>query len=561
MKLALKTLIAINLVLVFLALYRLRDLISLLNDNGFFPDVFTESELAPVTYHVSDPETNTTVPDRPLLIPKIIHQTYKTEKIPEKWIDQQKSCLERNPEYKYILWTDESARDFINEHYNWFLPTFDSYPYNIMRADAIRYFVLSHFGGIYIDLDNGCDLNLDPLLTVPGFLRKTDPTGVSNDIMGSIPKHHFFLKVIGALERFNRNWVISYITIMYSTGPLFLSVMWKQYLRAGVPRGNEIRILLPVDHAKHTSSFFNQAEGSSWHQSDAKYIILMGQHWIIATIVGTIIGFSILYAEYKLIQVLLRVFFNIKSRSRSMGTYNPRRIFGKLYNSFFSSRKKYSMGKRDKDNNSPAYSDDEESYYANNSDDYNSEDFYDEDVEKPKLFFNDNKSQKTQSKTTFSLSSLPIIGEFFGSNNKNSSYSKLNSEKPHKVQRKSSNRLLKTYHRKFRQRSASLLLPSFHNKKTASTIVYNDNTSTGEDSDLELQRIPVNSNVAKTPFITVQEDYDDNFLKVYPKQAMNVSTVSLNSSLNEDSNSTYSITPVSSHTASKNDGSTSSEEK
>jgi len=38
--------------------------------------------------------------------------------------------------------------------YLWFLETFDAYPYPIQRADAIRYFVLHHYGGIYIDLDD-----------------------------------------------------------------------------------------------------------------------------------------------------------------------------------------------------------------------------------------------------------------------------------------------------------------------------------------------------------------------------------------------------------------------
>jgi len=39
------------------------------------------------------------------------------------------------------------------KEYPWFLETFDSYPYNIERADVIRYFALYHFGGIYLDLD------------------------------------------------------------------------------------------------------------------------------------------------------------------------------------------------------------------------------------------------------------------------------------------------------------------------------------------------------------------------------------------------------------------------
>lgn len=52
------------------------------------------------------------------------------------------------------LWTNENAREFIGDEYPWFLDTFDRYQYPIQRADAIRYFVLAHYGGIYIDLDD-----------------------------------------------------------------------------------------------------------------------------------------------------------------------------------------------------------------------------------------------------------------------------------------------------------------------------------------------------------------------------------------------------------------------
>lgn len=65
---------------------------------------------------------------------------------------------------EYMLWTDATARQFIAEKYPAFLPTFDGYEYNIQRADAIRYFVLHHFGGVYMDLDMGCRRRIDPLL-------------------------------------------------------------------------------------------------------------------------------------------------------------------------------------------------------------------------------------------------------------------------------------------------------------------------------------------------------------------------------------------------------------
>ena len=57
-------------------------------------------------------------------------------------------------DYEYKLWTDAGSREFIATEYPWFLDSFDNYDYPIQRADAIRYFVLAHFGGIYIDLDD-----------------------------------------------------------------------------------------------------------------------------------------------------------------------------------------------------------------------------------------------------------------------------------------------------------------------------------------------------------------------------------------------------------------------
>lgn len=134
------------------------------------------------------------IDQRPQLIPKIIHQTWRNETIPEKWSEAQQSCVNIHPDYEYKvckdwepheigycppsleangrrlffffflrtltlyrvsqLWTDEKSREFIATEYPWFLETFDSYPYPIMRADSIRYFVLAHFGGIYVDMDD-----------------------------------------------------------------------------------------------------------------------------------------------------------------------------------------------------------------------------------------------------------------------------------------------------------------------------------------------------------------------------------------------------------------------
>src|ERR1700675_3934864 len=110
---------------------------------------------------------------------------------------------------QYMLWTDASSREFIANTYPWFLDTFDGYPYPIQRADAIRYFVLHYYGGIYLDLDIGCLRPLDPLLVFPVILPKTIPVGVSNDLIFSEKGHPFLAQAIHNLVTFHHTWVLN----------------------------------------------------------------------------------------------------------------------------------------------------------------------------------------------------------------------------------------------------------------------------------------------------------------------------------------------------------------
>jgi mannosyltransferase OCH1-like enzyme len=111
------------------------------------------------------------------------------------------------------LWTDETARDFIANNYPWFLDTFDGYAYAIQRADAIRYFVLHYYGGVYLDLDVGCRRSLNPLLYMAIVLPETIPVGVSNDIMLAERGHPFMELVINNLMTFDRQYATNYPTV------------------------------------------------------------------------------------------------------------------------------------------------------------------------------------------------------------------------------------------------------------------------------------------------------------------------------------------------------------
>ena len=216
---------------------------------------------------------------QPQIIPKIIHQTYINTSIPTVWQEAQASCLalHQEPEWEYKLWTDQAALEFIAELYPEFQETFENYRYPIQRADAIRYFVLDHYGGVYIDLDDGCNRSLEPLLIYPAWVRKTVPTGVSNDAMGAAPHHPFFQRIIAELKNYDRSWILPYITVMGSTGPLFLSVLWRRYSDEGFNVGDgidggRIRILFPKEYNDYPWSFFTHHLGNSWHAYDVQLI-------------------------------------------------------------------------------------------------------------------------------------------------------------------------------------------------------------------------------------------------------------------------------------------------
>ncbi|MCJ1341103.1 hypothetical protein MMC09_006399 [Bachmanniomyces sp. S44760] len=297
MRRALLVFIIINVLIIAFLVRSVFTLLTLLIEDGA-ADAIHRGEL---------PAPNSPLFDHPRLIPKILHQTYKNESIPERWKEPHQQCQNLHAEdYEYKLWTDETAREFIANEYPWFIETYDNYKFPIQRADTIRYFVLAHFGGVYLDLDDGCNRRLDPLLIYPCWLHRTLPTGISNDAMGAAPQHPFLLFVIESLQAYDRNWGLPYITVMYSTGPLFLSVLWKQYMRSGLNTGEgRVRVLMETEYQKHPWSFFTEFKGDSWHEDDARLIFWMGDHWFLLTVTGFAIAGVVFLISWWIYQKLL----------------------------------------------------------------------------------------------------------------------------------------------------------------------------------------------------------------------------------------------------------------
>lgn len=327
-----KILVWLNLGFFLIALSQVYDLVTQLNDNRLMDWLVTRSEISAIE---SSSKVHASIPSFDNKIPAIIHQTYKNASIPPEWQQTRNTILDTNSDYEYMFWTDEFSRRFLAAHYAWFLPTYDSYKYPIMRADAIRYFALYHYGGFYIDLDIGVKQSLDPLRKFPTAFYKTSPLGVSNDFMASTPKHPFMLKVINSLQRYDRNWILSYITVMYCTGPLFVSIILQKYnwwRNAGSLEANNTRIYVMRDTAtsKHQplSDFIFHVTGSSWHNGDASFFVMVNEHKFLAA-VGISLAVlaaiaSVLYAEVQAIN-LVRA-YHMPKRTRHLKMQNAKSV-------------------------------------------------------------------------------------------------------------------------------------------------------------------------------------------------------------------------------------------
>ncbi len=218
---------------------------------------------------------STSVDSKPadVTTPLILHQTYRTrDSVPEKWRNTSESCRHTHRHWaQQYFWSDESGREFIAKHFSAeALANYDSYVFPIQRADALRYYVLYYYGGVYLDLDIGCLAALDRVgvTRYPFGLASTVPIGFSNDFMMARARHPFLKHLIERLARHNHWYINYYLTVMYSTGPMFLTINYLEYMREQ-ERGDSDSVYVLNETlygaVNHSASLFYHVEGSSWH--------------------------------------------------------------------------------------------------------------------------------------------------------------------------------------------------------------------------------------------------------------------------------------------------------
>ena len=162
-------------------------------------------------------------------LPRIIHQTYKSNDLPENFRTWRDECKMLNPCWEFKLWTDDDNLNLVKTFYPELLPLYEGYDVAIKRIDAVRYMMLHKYGGVYMDMDMTClrSFNESTFREPNTFYAarqhrhaETDQEQrVANAFMASTPRHPLLSKILNGLHRTKD------LHVVMATGPGFLTRM------------------------------------------------------------------------------------------------------------------------------------------------------------------------------------------------------------------------------------------------------------------------------------------------------------------------------------------------
>ncbi|KAK9792043.1 hypothetical protein WJX73_001872 [Symbiochloris irregularis] len=90
------------------------------------------------------------------LIPKLIHQTYKSSNVPSAVVPLMQSWRRMNPDWDVRFYDDAGCLDFVRREFPEYLDAYQALPKDVERSDFFRYMVVLQMGGVYVDMDLEC---------------------------------------------------------------------------------------------------------------------------------------------------------------------------------------------------------------------------------------------------------------------------------------------------------------------------------------------------------------------------------------------------------------------
>jgi len=186
------------------------------------------------------------------MIPHIFHQVWfdlgNGSNPPQKYNAFRQTWSHHHPDAMFMLWNESMALDLLRQYYPWFLSTYNGYKNTIYRIDSIRYFILHHYGGVYIDLDLRCRKCVYGLLEQCGSAQlivcgcSKIKWMINNFFMAAMPNSDFFNVVFQKLVKRGKSYIMNVKQGVIST--LYIAGPW--LLHQCVSRRKEVCFVLPA---------------------------------------------------------------------------------------------------------------------------------------------------------------------------------------------------------------------------------------------------------------------------------------------------------------------------
>lgn len=247
---------------------------------------------------------------------RIIHQIWfgtipnkrEANKAYEKLKTYRDSWKIKNPNWCHIEWNKDMCADLIKYVYPEHIDLFKKYKYEIQRCDAIRYFMLYRYGGVYADMDYFCNRSYDEVIRdypndiyfvqTPNTTMFQDNDHISNSLMYSTPKHTFWKKIFLELEMNNKPpyYYTKHMHVMFTTGPAFLNRVYSRYKYRFKVKSYPYKFFHPfgikddIMSLKVSNDVYAMHIGrGSWEENDSKFYLSIMREWKIVTAILCVI--------------------------------------------------------------------------------------------------------------------------------------------------------------------------------------------------------------------------------------------------------------------------------
>jgi mannosyltransferase OCH1-like enzyme len=214
------------------------------------------------------------------MIPKIVMQTWKNHQLPEHWeagqISVKKHLIDHG--WRHVFMTNEDNWHFVQTHFPQYAQVYQNLPYDIQRADMIRYMWLYVHGGLYLDMDFLVNRPLEPLFTTVSSAELyliQSPNGhiLTNCFMASQPRCPFWLECLEYIRHYQVPWYYTkHFHVLCSTGPFMLQYVYQGYGQAAaclIPS----QLVLPCKICEvaicRSTGYLKQVTGQTWNAWDS----------------------------------------------------------------------------------------------------------------------------------------------------------------------------------------------------------------------------------------------------------------------------------------------------